>query len=92
MPNPEQNKWEQEIELILPYATETEKSAVKTLISQTRQQTIEEEIEIAKKIVDAWLVAGPRPDIHREAKNKLRMEWPVLYYALEEFIRIKETK
>ena len=39
MPNPEQNKWEEKIELIMPFATRSEKDSVKTLLSQTRQQT-----------------------------------------------------
>ena len=39
------------------------------------------------KIINAWLIEGPRPDIHRAIKEKLKIEWPTLYYAVLDFVK-----
>ena len=42
------------------------------------------ESDAAEKVIAAWTVTGPSPQIHREAQNKLRREWPVLADALDD--------
>ena len=35
---------------------------------------------------NAWLIEGPRPDYHREAKRELMRRWPTLVRALSAVI------
>jgi hypothetical protein len=35
------------------------------------------------RTIAAWVVPGPRPDIHAEAQDRLRREWPALAGALD---------
>lgn len=39
------------------------------------------------KVVRAWTVPGPVPAHHQRAKERLSVEWPVLYAALEDLCR-----
>ena len=41
----------------------------------------------ARKVLEAWTVAGIAPAYHRQAQEALRREWPVLYRALVELER-----
>lgn len=34
-------------------------------------------------VIDAWLIEGPHPKVHQQAKDQLAREWPTLYRALE---------
>lgn len=36
------------------------------------------------RVVRAWVIRGPRPDIHQEQMNRLYREWPELALSLDE--------
>lgn len=40
----------------------------------------------ARTVAEAWAVPGPSPAYHRQQKDRLRREWPVLYKALEALV------
>lgn len=42
----------------------------------------ESDARVLERIVAAFTVEGPRPNLHRKAQAKLRREWPTLYNAL----------
>jgi len=39
------------------------------------------------KIIAAWNIPGPRPDLHRQAQLALKRDWPTLYDAIQILIR-----
>lgn len=46
--------------------------------------------EAAQQVVDAWLIEGPNPKIHRKAKQRLAKDWPVLARAVERLAVLHE--
>jgi hypothetical protein len=44
--------------------------------------------DAVEMILDAWTVAGPRPDIHRAAQIRLGRDWPRLAQALDVLARV----
>ena len=36
-----------------------------------------------QEIVDAWVTPGPKPEYHKAAQERLRIEWPTLARALD---------
>lgn len=52
------------------------------------EQLPENELRIrAKEVVDAWVVEGPAPLVHRRAQRKLEKEWPTLARAVKALVR-----
>lgn len=41
---------------------------------------------LVQAVIDAWVVEGPHPEFHRQAKNRLRDDWPTLSRAIVELI------
>lgn len=50
--------------------------------SQLQEAQTESDARVLERIVAAFTVEGPRPNLHRKAQAKLRREWPTLYNAL----------
>ena len=46
----------------------------------------------ADRVVDAWVIAGPRPDYHTAQQQRLRREWPTLAAAVEALVKGKTTR
>ena len=51
------------------------------------QQARSEQRSKFQPILDAWLIEGPRTDIHRAEKWRLRKSWPALAKAIENAAR-----
>jgi hypothetical protein len=43
--------------------------------------------ELVKKVIDAWLVEGPSPALHKYMQQKLKRDWPVLGKAIEKLAK-----
>lgn len=39
--------------------------------------------QLIQAVIDAWNKPGPRPEIHRQAQQQLRQEWPALARAIQ---------
>lgn len=46
-------------------------------------------VELTADVVDAWNVAGPRPDVHQRAKDVLVEQWPTLANAVRRLASIR---
>ena len=46
----------------------------------------------AVKVVRAWEIAGPVPIAHDAAKDRLRREWPTLYWAITDLVSAAYTE
>lgn len=44
------------------------------------------------KIIRAWVIEGPKPAYHRAQKDRLKVEWPALFLAIEEAALIELSK
>ena len=36
-----------------------------------------------QQVITAWVHEGPKPQYHRSAQERLRLEWPTLAFALD---------
>ena len=43
---------------------------------------------IMDKIIKAWCIEGINPEYHRKQQERLRKEWPAMYNAIQEAIKI----
>ena len=76
--------WEKEFNEIYRKATGEENIVGDLLVKQFIQNLLDKQKEeILKDLKNAWEISGTHPIFHREAKDKLKLYWETLYYAIK---------
>ena len=53
----------------------------------SRPLTDREKAELLDRIVEAWVIEGRYPPLHRRLQRQLRIEWPVLWGRIDSAVK-----